>query len=91
MMLKVFKENLVDAASLQVKKIWLLFYRDLTKKNELFQGWSWFKPNNLGLERVMITKTAENVPNTIKLQNRECYGQTPSTNGTIIPDVVGRE
>ena len=25
------------------------FYKDLTRKTDFFEGWSWFKSNNLGL------------------------------------------
>ena len=42
-------QNLVTLAFLWEKLSQLQFYKDLTRKTTFFEGWSWFKFNNLGL------------------------------------------
>ena len=47
---------------------------DLTKKNAFFEGWSWFKLNNLGLALVTNLKFYTNVEKGLKLEVRKFSG-----------------
>ena len=49
-------------------------YKDLTRKTTLFEVWSWFKFNNLGLGLVMILKFYTNVAKRLKLKARKFWG-----------------
>ena len=42
-------QSLVTVAFLLEKLSQPQFYKDLTRKTAFFEGWSWFKFNNLGL------------------------------------------
>ena len=42
-------QSLVTLTFVQEKLSSLQFYKDLTRQNAFFEGWSWFKFNNLGL------------------------------------------
>ena len=54
------------------------FYRDLTRKTAFFDGWSWFKFNNLGLELVMTLKFYINVAQGLKVKVRKFWGLIPT-------------
>ena len=45
-----------------------LFFKNFTKRAELFKGKLWFKFNDLGLELGMTLETAKNTSNEIKLK-----------------------
>ena len=45
-------------------------YKDLTKKITSFEGWSWFKFNNLGLALDMALKFYTSVAKGLKLKVR---------------------
>ena len=38
-----------DNTGNSMREVIVSFFLDLTKKNTFFEGWSWFKFNNLGL------------------------------------------
>ena len=50
------------------------FYQDLTRKTALFEGWSWFKFNNLGLAIGAIWKHHTCVAKGLKLKFRKFLG-----------------
>ena len=47
-------QSLVTAAFLWEKLSQPQFYKDLTRKIAFFEGWSWFKFNNLGLAHFVV-------------------------------------
>ena len=50
------------------------FYKDLTRKVAFFEGWSWFKLNNLGLALGTNLKFYTSVAKGLKLKVRKCWG-----------------
>ena len=48
------------------------------KKNAFFEGWSWFKFNNLGLALDMALKSYTSVEKRLKLKVRKCWGLSPT-------------
>ena len=48
------------------------------KKNAFFEGWSWFKFNNLGLALDMALKFYTSVEKRLKLKVRKCWGLSPT-------------
>ena len=61
-------QSLVTLASLWEKLSKPQFYKDLTRKIALFEGWSWFYFNNLGLVLDMNLKFYTSVANGFKLK-----------------------
>ena len=51
----------------------LLFYMDFTRKTAFFEGWPWFKFNNLGLVLGMNLKFYTSVPKG-KYKKSESFG-----------------
>ena len=49
------------------------FYKDLTRKTVFFEGWSWFKFNNLGLALSISLKFYSNVAKELKLKVRKFW------------------
>ena len=43
-----------------------------------FEGWSWFKFNNLGLARAINLKFCTSVAKVLKLKVRKRWGQNPT-------------
>ena len=54
-----------------------LIYKDLTRKTAFFEGWSWFKFNNLGLALGMALKFYTSVTKGLKLKVRKFWGLVP--------------
>ena len=54
------------------------FYKDLTRKNCFFKGWSWFKFNNLGLALGTNLKSYTSVAKALKLKVRMFFGLIPT-------------
>ena len=50
------------------------FYKDLTRKTTFFEGWSWFKFNNLGLTLGTNLKFYTSVAKGLKLKGRKFWG-----------------
>ena len=48
------------------------------QKNHFFEGWSWFKVNNLGLALGMALKFYTSVTKGLKLKVRKSWGLTPA-------------
>ena len=54
------------------------FYKDLTRESAFFEGWSWFKFNNLGLALGMNLKFHTSVAKGLKLKVKKFYGLVPT-------------
>ena len=54
------------------------FYKNLTRKTTFFEGWSWFKFDNLGLTLDMALKFYTRVAKGLKLKVRKFWGLTPT-------------
>ena len=66
--------SLVDLAFTEGKFSQPKFYKDLTRKNNFLEEWSWFKFNNLGLAIVTILKFYTIVSKGLKLKDRKFLG-----------------
>ena len=68
--LKMFScdQSLVTVAFLREKLSQPRFYKDLTRKTAFFEGWSWFRFNNLGLALGTNLKFYTNVAKGLKLK-----------------------
>ena len=55
-----------------------LIYKDLARKIAIFEGWSWFKFNNLGLAIVAKLKFYTSVAKGLKLVVRKFWGLIPT-------------
>ena len=53
-------------------------YKDLTRKIAFFDGWSWFKLNNLGLALGTNLKFYASVAKRLKLKVRKFWGLIPT-------------
>ena len=67
-------QNLVTVALLWEKLSQFQFYKDLTRKTAFFEGWSWFKFNNLGLALDTNLKFYTSVVKGLKLKFRKFGG-----------------
>ena len=67
-------QNLVTLAFLWKKLSQPQFYKDLTRKTAFFEGWSWFKFNNLGLALGTNLKFYNNAAKELKLKVRKFWG-----------------
>ena len=65
---------LVTLAFLREKLLQPQFYKDLTRKTTFFEGWSWFKFNNLGLALGANLKVYTSVAKRLKLKVRKFWG-----------------
>ena len=84
-------QNLVTVAFLWEKLSQPQFYKDLTRKTAFFEGWSWFKFNNLGLalgtnfcytivakwSKLKVRKFCELVPSFIEVTGEKLVGGPP--------------
>ena len=70
-------QSLVTAAFLWEKLSQPQFYKDLTRKTAFFEGWSWFKFNNLGLTLVTNLKFYISVAKGWKLNAKKFWGLIP--------------
>ena len=57
----------------------LLFYMDFTRKTAFFEGWSWFKFNNLGLVLGTNLKFYTSVGKGLELKVRNFGGLVPTS------------
>ena len=71
-------QSLVTVAFLWQKLSQPQFYKDLTKKTAFFQGWSWFKFNNLGLALGTNLKFYTSVTKGLKLKVRKFLELIPT-------------
>ena len=71
-------QSLVTVASLGKKLSKPQFYKDLTRKTAFFEGWSWFKFNNLGLALGANWKSYTSVAKVLKLKPRQFWGLIPT-------------
>ena len=61
------------------EKLWQpQFYKDLTRKTALFEGWSWFKFTNLGLALGTNLKFYTSVAKRLKLKVRKFWWIIPT-------------
>ena len=67
-------QGFVTVAFLWEKLSQLQFYKDLTRKTAFFEGWSWFKFNNLGLALGTNLKFYTSVAKGLKLRVRKFWG-----------------
>ena len=70
-------QSLVTAAFLWEKLSGPQFYKDLTRKTTFFEGWSWFRFNNLGLALGTNLKFYASVAKGLKLKVRTFWGLFP--------------
>ena len=61
----------------------------MTGKTAFFEGWSWFKFNNLGLTKAMNLKFQTNVDKEFKLKVSNFYGLLPMFVEVIEEKLVG--
>ena len=71
-------QSLVTLAFLWEKLLQPQFCKDLTRKTALFEGWSWFKFNNLGLALGTNLKVYTSVAKGLKLKVRKFLGLIPT-------------
>ena len=55
-----------------------VFYKDLNRKTAFFEGWSWFRLNNLGLAPGTNLKLCNSVAKGLKLKLRNFWRLIPS-------------
>ena len=67
-------QSLVTVAFLWEKLSQPQFYKDLTRKTAFFEGWSWFKFNNLGLTLVTNLKFYTSGAKGLKLNVKKFWG-----------------
>ena len=67
-------QSLVILTFLWEKSLLPQFYKDLTKKTAFFEGWCWFKFNNLGQALVTNLKFCTSVAKGLKLKARNFWG-----------------
>ena len=73
-----YDQSLVTLAFLWEKLSQPQFYKDLTRKTTFFEGWSWFKFDNLGLELGKNLKFYTSVVKGLKLKARKFWGLIPT-------------
>ena len=71
-------QSLITAAFLSEKLSQPQFFKDLTKKTAFFEGWSWFKFNNLGLALGTNLKFYTSLSKGLKLKVRKFWGLIPT-------------
>ena len=64
-------------------------YKDLTRKTASFEGWSWFKFNNLGLTLDTNLKCYTSVAKGLKLKVRRFWGLIPTFVEVTVEKLVG--
>ena len=85
-----FVQILVTPAFLWKKLTQPQFYKDLTRKAEFFERWSWFKFNNLGLALDTNLKFYTSVAKRLKLKVRKFSGLIPTFVEVTEEKLVGR-
>ena len=67
-------QSLVALAFLRKKLSKPQFYKDLSRKNTFFEGWSWFKFSNLRLAMVMILKFYTSMAKRVETKSPKVFG-----------------
>ena len=67
-------QSLVTLAFIWEKLSQPQLYKDMTRKTASFEGWSWFKFNNLGLARGTNLEFYTNLSKGLKLKVRKFWG-----------------
>ena len=70
-------QNLITLACSMREVILTSILKGLDQKNHFFEGWSWFKFNNLGLTRDTNLKFHTSVARGLKLKVRKFWGLIP--------------
>ena len=87
-----FYQSLVTPVFLWDKLSWHQFHKDLTRKT-VFEGWSWFKFNNLGLALSTSFKFYTSVTKGLKLKIRKFFELIPTcaevTGQTLVGSLFG--
>ena len=92
-------QSLVTVGFLREKISQPQFYKDFTRKTSFFEGWSWFKLNNLGLALGTDLKFYSSVAKKLKLKVRKCWDLIPTfvevtgkklVRGTFLPPHTSR-
>ena len=65
------------------------FYKGLTRKTASFEGWSWFKFNNLGLALATNLKFKTSVAKELKLKVKKFWGLILTFVGVTVEKLVG--
>ena len=65
-------------SSISIRESYTQFYKDLARKTTFFEGWPWFKFNDLGLALGMTLKFYTSVTKGLKLKVTKFYGLTPT-------------
>ena len=71
-------QSLVTLAFIWEKLSQPQFYKDLTRKTAFFEGWSWFKFNNLELVLGTSLKFYTSMAKRLKLKVRKFWGLIPT-------------
>ena len=71
-------QSLVTLAFLWEKLSQPQFYKDLTRKTKFFEGWSWFKFNDLGLALGTNLKFYTSAVKGLKVKVRKVLGLNPT-------------
>ena len=71
-------QSLVTLTFLEEKLSLTQFYKDFTRKTTFFEGWYWFKFNNLGLTLGMAMKFYTSVGKGLKLKVTKSLGLIPT-------------
>ena len=71
-------QSLVTVAFLWEKLSQSQFYKDSTRKTSFFEGWSWFKFNNLGLAVETNLKFCTSLVKGLKLKAWKFWGLIPT-------------
>ena len=83
-------QSLVTVAFLWKKLSQPQFYKHLTRKTTFFEGWSWFKFNNLGVALGTNLKFYTSVEKGLKLKVRKSWGLIPTFAEVTVEKPVGR-
>ena len=75
--------------SFSMRKV-IQFYKDLTGKTKFFEGWSWFKFNDLGLALGTNLKFYASVVKGLKVKVRKFLGLDPTFVEVTEEKLVGR-
>ena len=84
-------QSLVSAPFLWEKLSWSQLYKDSTRKIAFFEGWSWFKSNNLGLGLDTNLKFCTSVGKGLKLKVKKILGSNPTFVEVTGEKLVGGE
>ena len=84
-----FDQSLVTLEFVQEKLSQPQFYKNLTRKTSFFEGWSWFKLNNLGLALGANLKFYISLSKELKLKFRKFWGLIATFVEVTVEKLVG--